>query len=386
MNEEKVYIPFLKRILYKAKDIGSSDIHIKPNDFISFRYNGEIRKAGKDFGYIDERTTRQIFRSILDTYINDEKDIDFIEKSLNKDKHISFSFKDSEIGFKYRANVSIKDKGYYIVIRQNNIYPAKLENLNFDDSTMKALRSITNKSKGLFLVVGATGSGKSTTLSALINEINQEQRKNIITLEDPIEYEYKPAKSNVVQQELGKDIISFAAGLKSSLRQDPDVILVGEIRDLETLELALEAAETGHIVFSTMHTNNALATINRILGMYSSNGDKDLICDRLGSVLLGVLAQKLVPKKDNNGRTVLWELLLTNHAVREKIKKNNINEIKSVFDNINNGSKTFVTVLKHLFINNLISYQTLLNELGDIYPSQEEINKKLQEIAMMRED
>ena len=384
--EEKKYIPFLKRILYKAKEISSSDIHIRPNDFISFRYNGEIRKASKDFGYIDERTTKQIYRSILDTYIHDEKDIDFIEKSLNKDKYVGFSFKDPEIGYKYRANISFKDKGYYIVIRQNNIYPARLDDLSFDDETMSGLRSITNKTKGLFLVVGATGSGKSTTLSALINEINQKQSKNIITLEDPIEYEYKPAKSNVVQQELGKDIVSFASGLKSSLRQDPDVILVGEIRDLETLELALEAAETGHVVFSTMHTNNTLATINRILGMYSSNGDKDLICDRLGSVLLGVLAQKLVLKKDKNGRTVLWELLLTNHAVREKIKRNNVNEIKAVFDNLNNGSKTFVNVLKHLFLEGAISHQTLLEELNDLYPSQEDVNKKLQEIAMQRVD
>ena len=285
---------------------------------------------------------------------------EYIEVELKKEGSIGFGLEFHELGIKFRVNVSTQGEGYYIVMRRNEINPPRLNTLGFTEETLVGLKSITKKKAGIFLVVGMTGSGKSTTLASMIREINESYSKNIITLEDPIEYEHIPEKSLVVQKELGKDLKSFELGLKSALREDPDIILVGEIRDYKSLDLAMKAAETGHLVFSTLHTDNTISTIQRIVAMADN---ATLTQDRLSQTLLGVIAQRLEPTRDGK-RIIVWEQLIINQAVRNNIKDSNLNEIKSQIDQLN-MSQTFNKTLIQHYKNNKLTKEEILKMSTD---------------------
>jgi twitching motility protein PilT len=191
------------------------------------------------------------------------------------------------------------------------------------------LMKIAEKHQGLVLVTGPTGSGKSTTLASMIHYMNQTMRKHIITLEDPIEYLHKHGSSIIDQREVGFDTRSFAYGLRSALRQDPDVILVGEMRDLETIQTAITAAETGHLVLGTLHTSSAVSTIERIIDVFPAE-QQSQVRVQLASVLQGVIAQRLLPTVDKKGRIAVSEILLNNSAVANLIRSEKIHQIPTV--------------------------------------------------------
>jgi len=331
---------FFNKIIKQSEKLGASDIHISYNNYIGYRVQGKIIKE-ESFGILTDQNTNILFNEMLSLLT--EKNKIYIENEMRKEGIIGFGLEVKKFGIKFRVNASSQREGYYIVMRRNEVNPPKLETLGFYEDTLTGLKTITKKKAGIFLVVGATGSGKSTTLAAMIREINEQYNKNIITLEDPIEYEYIPAKSLVVQKELGRDLKSFELGLKSALREDPDIILVGEIRDYKSLDLAMKAAETGHLVFSTLHTDNTLSTIQRIVAM-SENAE--LTRDRLSQTLLGVIAQRLEPTKSGK-RIVVWEQLILDTAIKNNIKEDHLNQVKAQLDQTAMSQSFNKTLIQH---------------------------------------
>jgi twitching motility protein PilT len=210
-----------------------------------------------------------------------------------------------------------KQKGEYAVVMR--MLPTKMPHPD-ELGLPEAVQNFVNLKRGLVLVTGETGSGKSTTLAAIINQINQTQQKHIITIEDPVEFVHQHKMSLVNQREIGIDTMSFSNALRASLREDPDIILVGEMRDLETIETALTAAETGHLVFSTLHTNSAPATIDRVVDVFPTN-QQDQVRVQLASVLEGIVCQQLLPKREGTGRIAAFEVMVANTAIRNLIRE-----------------------------------------------------------------
>jgi twitching motility protein PilT len=246
-------------------------------------------------------------------------------------------------------------------IRRLPIHIPTLAQLNLPPS----LAELTKPSRGLVLVCGPTGSGKSTTLAALIGEINRTHAKHIITIEDPLEYEHRNSKSLVEQIEIGKDAATFAGALRSALRQDPDVILVGEMRDLETISIALTAAETGHLIFSTLHTSSPAQSINRIVDVYPSN-QQTQIYKQISLSLNAVLHQKLLPRANGRGVVPAAELLLANIAVRHQIR---LGKLEGLHNEITLGKRqgmfSFDDSLRDLVSAGLISRDEALARAND---------------------
>tara|TARA_Y100001970_G_scaffold119876_1_gene148664 strand:+ start:1569 stop:2624 length:1056 start_codon:yes stop_codon:yes gene_type:complete len=245
------------------------------------------------------------------------------QKILSEKLEIDFSYELENFG-RFRVNFFNQINGLAAAFR---IIPSVI--LSSEElSIPPIINQLAFLDKGLVLLTGPTGSGKSTTLAAMINQINENKNKHIITVEDPVEYYHSSIKSLINQRELGHSTHSFANALKSALREDPDVILVGEMRDLETIQLALTAAETGHLVLSTLHTSNAVKTIDRIIDVFPA-GQKDQIRSMLSESLEAVVAQKLLPKK-TDGRVPASEILIVNSAVRNLIREDKIYQIPSI--------------------------------------------------------
>ncbi|SQB91677.1 twitching motility protein [Clostridium tetanomorphum] len=228
-----------------------------------------------------------------------------------------------------------------------------LSDLNFPP----IIKELTSKQRGLVIVTGPTGSGKSTTLAAMINEINANRAAHIVTLEDPIEYLHKHNKSIINQREIGKDTKSYANALKSVLREDPDVILVGEMRDLETISVAITAAETGHLVFSTLHTIGAAKTVDRIIDVFPPYQQQQIKV-QLAAVLKGVISQQLIPKIDGNGRVAALEVMVSTPAIQNMIREGKTHQIESsIQTGAKHGMKTMDMCLAELYKKELISYE-----------------------------
>jgi twitching motility protein PilT len=317
-----------------------SDIHITSGLPPMVRIDGNLVNAFED----------KIPHGVVEEYI----------KELIPDKFDEF-LDYGEVDFKYnRAGVgnfrvnAYKCKGNYaICLRVIKEVIPKLKDL----TVAPALRAFTELSDGLVLVTGPTGSGKSTTLAAMVNEINMTKEKHIITLEEPIEYIYENRKSMVNQREVGQDTKSYAMGLRAALRQDPDVILVGEMRDPETIEIALRAAQTGHLVFSTLHNMGAANSIYRIINSFDS-GHQNEIKIQLASLLRGVVSQVLLPKASGIGRTAAMEIMICTPSIKNLIREGNYEQINSF---IQMGSKfgmqTIEMDLRRLVNDSLISRQ-----------------------------
>jgi twitching motility protein PilT len=290
---------------------GASDLHITVGSAPGMRINGDIVKV--KVSSLNSEDTKRLVYQIL----TEKQKADF-EKNMELD----FSFGVKGLA-RFRANVFYSKGAVAAVFRQ---IPSLIP--DFDALGLpKVLLDIVNVSNGLVLVTGPTGSGKSTTLAALIDRLNSTIPGHIITLEDPVEFVHQHKASLVNQREIGSDTLTFTKGLKSLLRQDPDIVLVGELRDVETIEAALTIAETGHLVFGTLHTNSTIQTINRIINVFPSD-QQGQIRTLLSFVLQGVIAQQLVPKMPK-GRAAVQEILRITPAIRNLIREDKIHQIYS---------------------------------------------------------
>ncbi len=297
----------------------ASDLHLSGGNAPIVRVYGTLKRLKAD------PLTNESIRGMLYSVMTDEQRSDF-EKDMELDFAISFGEK-----ARFRVNAFTNRQGAAAVFRTIPSVVPTMEELNLPS----VIRRFAGLEKGIVLVTGPTGSGKSTTLASMINHINDTMPKHILTIEDPVEFFHTSKKSLVNHRELGSDTHSFARALKSSLREDPDVILVGEMRDHETISLALTAAETGHLVFGTLHSSSAAKTIDRIIDVFPT-GDKEMIRSMLASSLQGVVAQTLLKRATGKGRVAAFEILVGTNAVRNLIRENQIPQMYSM---IQTGSR-----------------------------------------------
>jgi twitching motility protein PilT len=305
-------VPGIHQLLKFMVENGASDLHITPGTPPQLRIDGALRPL--NIPTLKPPDTKKIAYSLL---------TDAQKHIFEEDKELDFSFGVKGLS-RFRANVFQTRGSVGIAIRT-----IPFEILAFDSLGLpKVVEEFNRRPKGLILVTGPTGSGKSTTLAAMIDQINSTRHEHIITIEDPIEFLH-PHKSCVVnQREVGADTSTFKRALKSILRQDPDIVLIGEMRDLETIEAALSVAETGHLVFGTLHTNNCVQTINRILDVFPPF-QQPQIRAQLSFVLEGVLSQTLIPKK-GGGRCLALEVMVPNAAIRNLIREDKVHQIYSI--------------------------------------------------------
>ena len=330
----------------------ASDIHITVGKPVIFRIDGELLEMGESV-----LSPSDIEELLYPLFQSDER-----LTSIFKEKgEVDFA-QTVENGVRIRANVYKERGNMAAAIRILPEHIPTPEEIGLPSS----IRDLCNLRRGLILVTGATGTGKSTTLAALINTINEEHRRHIITLEDPIEFVHKHKHSIVNQRELGNDTLTYADALRAALRQDPDVILVGEMRDRETIEVALTAAETGHLVFSTLHTNNAAATIDRIIDVFPA-GQRDQVAVQLANVIEAVISQQLVPLKDEHGRVGAFEIMLANPAVRNIIREGKAYQLPSQIQiNKKIGMQTMDDALYKLYFSGMISADDCLHFSQDL--------------------
>jgi twitching motility protein PilT len=246
------------------------------------------------------------------------------------DKEADFAFV-SKNGVPYRVNAFFKTGRIGVVMRKINAMAKKLEELIFSDIADSIKKNILSAKKGLYLVTGPTGSGKSTSLVAMLEHLNETRNENLITIEDPIEFVFEPKNCIVSQREIGHDTRSFANALRSAMREDPNIIFVGEIRDRETAESALSLAETGHLVFSTLHTSSAANTVNRYISFFPPE-IQGSVSDRLAESLIGIQSQFLVRTKDQKSRVGMFEVMINTTSIRNNIKKRAIEQIDSIIE------------------------------------------------------
>lgn len=324
----------ITELLAFAKKHDASDLHLSANHPPTLRINGEI--APLRVGPLAPEEVLKMLYSIMT-----EKQRSTYEETLELDFAIHFGEES-----RFRVNAFNTINGAAAVLRSIPTKIQSIEELNLPP----VLEKISGLGKGLVLVTGPTGSGKSTTLAAMIHYINQNMNKHIITVEDPVEFIHKSQKSLINQREVGTHTRSFGSALKSALREDPDVILVGEMRDLETISLALTAAETGHLVFGTLHTSSAPKTIDRIIDVFPP-GDKSVARTMLAGSIEAIVTQLLLKTSDGKGRIAANEILLANSGVRNLIRDNKIPQIQSLMQV---GGKVGMKILRDC-INDLLN-------------------------------
>lgn len=326
-----------------AVENGASDIHLASNNLPSYRKNGKIMNY-KGTEILDEDTVMQYIDEVLEP-------ADYLKFCNTGDIDSAYQFEDLA---RFRVNAFKQRHGATLVMRVIKMNPPKLGDLNLPRSIAKIL----NLQEGLVLVTGPTGSGKSTTLAALINEINHREELHIITIEDPVEYMHSPAKCIINQREVGQDSETYSSALKSALREDPDIILMGEIRDLESMSIALRAAETGHLVFSTLHTESAAKTIDRLIDMYPVERQKQAL-SQLSTTLKAVISQRLLPRSDRPGRIGAFEIMFVNSAIANLIREDKIPQIEQMISlNQQTGMITRKLSIENLLKRGLISKET----------------------------
>lgn len=335
---------FIEELLEEVVQRGASDLHISANLPPVFRVDGKlVRREGNPM------TPHEVEDLLFPMLSNEQR------RNLEQTWEIDLSYGVRGIG-RFRVNI-YKDRGNYAAaFRAINESAPKLESLGLHP----IVKEICNKTKGLILVTGPTGSGKSTTLASMIDYINEERAEHILTIEDPIEFVHKSKKSIVHQRELSQDTRSFANALKSALREDPDIILVGELRDLETIQLALTAAETGHLVMGTLHTSSAAQTIDRIIDVFPE-GQQQQIRLQLSNSLIAVFAQTLLPKlqPDGNkkGRVLAQEIMLVNSAVANLIRESKTAQIYSIIQTgVGAGMQTLEYAMSNLYSQHVVDY------------------------------
>jgi twitching motility protein PilT len=347
----------IKKLLERATELKASDIHITVGVPCTYRIHGKLVYA--DNNILLPEDTKRLVRQLC----NDSQ-----FEILNKKGEIDFSY--SMPGMqRYRVNA----------YRQRNSYSAALRIVGskipaFEELGLPSVvRDLSLVSRGIILVTGPTGSGKSTTLASMIDYINNNLDRHIITIEDPIEYLHRHRKSIVNQREVGSDTISFANALRAALRQDPDIILIGEMRDLETISTALTAAETGHLVLSTLHTVGATKTIDRIIDAFPPHQQQQVRV-QLSMLLQAVVSQQLLTRRDGNGRVVAVETMIVNSAIRNIIREAKVHQINNVIQtSASKGMMLMDDALAELYNKQLISREDALMYSVD----QEYMKKKI---------
>ncbi len=334
-------------LLKEAHGQGASDLHLKVGSHPILRINGELSPFSTEKRLSQEDTLKMAFAVMSPG----QREI------FKKRNDIDLAYSVPGLG-RFRCNIFIQRGTVGLVFRVIPMRIPTIEELLLPD----IIKKIAMESRGLILVTGTTGSGKSTTLAAMIDHINMNKTDHIMTIEDPIEYLHRDKRSIVNQREIGSDTESFSKAMRAAMRQDPDVILVGEMRDFETIQTALTAAETGHLVLSTLHTSDAAETVNRIISVFPPYQHKQVRI-QLASVLKGIISMRLVPKTDGKGRVPAVEILIATATIKDCIL--DADKTKSINDAIAQGTlhygmQTFDQSLFNLFKSGLISYEEAL--------------------------
>lgn len=329
----------ISELLRFALESGGSDLHISAGEPPVIRIHGEMTKV--DLPPLDKEDVHNMVYDILS---------DFQRKVFEEHLELDFSFGLGDLA-RFRVNVFKQHRGESAVFRT---IPSKIptfEELNLP----RVFKDIASLEKGLVLVTGPTGSGKSTTLAAIIDFINDTVKEHILTIEDPIEFVHNSKKCLLNQRELGPHTKSFSNALRSALREDPDVILVGEMRDLETIQLALTAAETGHLVFATLHTSSAPDTVDRVIDVFPA-GQQNQVRSMLSGSLQAVISQALFKRRDGKGRVAGFEVMIATPAIRNLIRENKIAQIPSMIQTSKGiGMQTMEAACNDLIAKNLVT-------------------------------
>jgi twitching motility protein PilT len=350
----------LNQLLKAMVEQGGSDLHITTNSPPQVRVDGVLKPL--NMPPMTPTETKQLAYSIL---------TDNQKHRLEENLEIDFSFGIKGLA-RFRANVFHQRGAIAAAFRQ---IPYEIR--GFRELGLPAvIERLCEKPRGLILVTGPTGSGKSTTLAAMLDKVNRERHEHIVTIEDPVEYLHSHKKCIVNQREVHADTHGFTAALRSALRQDPDVVLIGEMRDLETVESALRIAETGHLTFATLHTNSAAQTINRIIDVFPAH-QQGQIRAQLSLVLEGIICQALLPKTGGKGRAMAMEILIPSSAIRNLIREDKVHQIYGMMQagQAKHGMVTFNQSLAALYFKRLITLETALARSS--YPDelQEIINR-----------
>ncbi|MBD3270286.1 PilT/PilU family type 4a pilus ATPase [Candidatus Peregrinibacteria bacterium] len=341
-------MPNLDKIFRTAVQYKASDIYITSGSKPILRINGDLI-AIEEHSVLSKKAAEDYITEIL----NENQKKEFVQQL-----ELDFSYEAPGIS-RFRVNVFVQRKGIAAAFRVIPEMVLTLDELGLPEQ----LKNITKSSNGLVLVTGSTGSGKSTTLAAMINEINESHAQHVITIEDPIEYTHDNKKSIIEQREVGTHTLSFNKALRSALREDPDVILVGEMRDLETISLALRAAETGHLVFATLHTNGAAKSVDRIIDTFPTN-QQNQVRTQLADSLQAVIWQTLMKTKDGNGRVAALEIMLNNSAVSNMIRKGKTHQLNSAIETgYKEGMQTMKRSITELLEAEIIDEETALEHI-----------------------
>jgi twitching motility protein PilT len=335
----------MENIIKAAVDRGASDLHIKAGDVFRARINGALVPLTK------QTLTPDQTRAIALHLMSNEEDKARVDKLLDYD----CSWAAAGIG-RFRVNIMKQRGSFAIIMRVIPWEVPTFEKLGLPDVMAK----VAEAERGMILVTGVTGSGKSSTMAALINHINQRDARHILTLENPIEFLHKDSKSSVTQREVGSDTVDFKMGLRAALRQDPDVIMIGEMRDGETVDTAIKAAETGHLLMSTLHTPDAQSTILRIMAMFPPE-EQDVIRVRLAESLYAVISQRLLPRASGKGRAVAAEVMINTPAIKDIILEGTrIGEIRDFIAEGREqyGMQTFDQCLADLVASKEVTFDT----------------------------
>jgi twitching motility protein PilT len=336
----------IDELLERMVEANASDLHVTTGTPPAIRVRGEVERL-EGFDALTGEVTQQLLYRILSS----EQ-----QKLLEINRQLDFSYSMPGLA-RFRVNVYFQRESIGAAFRLIPTELKTLEELGIPDS----LHVLAEKPRGLVLVTGPTGSGKSTTLAAIIDEINRNRSEHILTIEDPIEFLHRHKRCIVNQREIGPDAKSFAEALRAALRQDPDVILVGEMRDLETISTALTAAETGHLVFGTLHTQSAPSTIDRIIDVFPAE-QQEQVRIQIANSLQGVVTQALLPTADQMGRVPALEILLPDDAVRNLIRQGKVEQIYSVMQtNTGRGMQTMEQSLGDLIMRRVVDFEVGLS-------------------------
>ena len=345
------YEAFMDYLLVTTMAQKATDLHLCVGTRPLMRINSKLVPVPET-----EIMKPDMMNTIVDMYLDDGQ-----LQRLKDNKTVDMSYSKRDLG-RFRCNFYLQRGTFALALRTLPLNIPDLQELGLPDVTDKFLE----KTKGLLLITGATGSGKSTTLASMIKMINARYNYHITTIEDPVEYLHRHNKSMVTQKEIGSDALSFSDALRSALREDPDVIMLGEMRDMETISIALTAAETGHLVLSTLHTNGAVKAIDRILDAFPTD-QQNQVKSQLATVLEGIVSQQLVPRSDQNGITLASEVMVVTPAVRNLIRDGKHYQINNLIQNgMSHGMRSLERNLAKLVKEDIISEEEGHLRSGDV--------------------